>query len=159
MKRIIAAALLTACTVGCGGAQAQTTEDTDFFVGACGPTSHTAEGPIGSDLTKRQSRFYCNSLVETGYANANHHMMFQFTEKEAHHAQILGFAGVMDKDGILMRVDRIYLEPGHPTPVDEGYCRFFFKGHTFTAVVCGAKVDEDGRRTTAVVAFDVAPGQ
>ena len=33
--------------------------------GTCDSTSHTAEGPIDSDLTKRQSRFYCDSAVIT----------------------------------------------------------------------------------------------
>ena len=31
--------------------------------GQCLSSSHTAEGPIGSDLTQRQSRFFCDSAV------------------------------------------------------------------------------------------------
>jgi hypothetical protein len=37
--------------------------DIQIESGICDPSSHIAEGPIGSDLTKRQSRFYCNSAV------------------------------------------------------------------------------------------------
>jgi hypothetical protein len=31
--------------------------------GRCEASSHIAEGPIGADLTKRQSRFFCNTTA------------------------------------------------------------------------------------------------
>ena len=38
-----------------------------FFTGACSEESHLAEGPLGSDLTKRQSRFHCDAMVRAGF--------------------------------------------------------------------------------------------
>src|SRR5512147_776461 len=37
--------------------------DVQIVDGTCDSSSHTAEGPIGADLTKRRSRFYCDSAV------------------------------------------------------------------------------------------------
>jgi hypothetical protein len=39
--------------------------DVQVVNGTCDSSSHTAEGSLGSDLTKQQSRFYCDSAVIT----------------------------------------------------------------------------------------------
>ena len=57
----------------------------------------------------------------------------------------------------MMSVDHVYLTPGPPTTVSDGGCKFFFKNRHMSAIVCGIKVDETGRRTTAIVAFTAAP--
>jgi hypothetical protein len=127
--------------------------------GTCRPSSHTAEGPLGADLTKRQSRFYCNSAVITFFDDYNGHVMIQFTEKESHNSPILGFAGKVENGGIIMDVNHIYFLRGKPTTASYGLCKFYFKNRHMSEIFCGAYVDETGRRTDAVVAFDAVPGQ
>ena len=129
------------------------------LTGTCEPSSHTAEGPLGADLTKRQSRFYCDSAVITFFDDYKGHVMIQFAQKEAHHTPILGFAGRVEDDGITMALDHVYLTPGSPTTVSDGWCKFFFKNRHMSGIFCGMKVDETGRRTTASVSFDPMPGQ
>jgi hypothetical protein len=87
------------------------------------------------------------------------HVLINFLQKESHHGQILGFAGRVEENGIMMSVDHVYLTVGQATTVSEGSCKFFFKNHHISGIFCGMKVDETGRRTTAIVAFDAAPGQ
>ena len=131
----------------------------DLVNGTCDPSSHTAEGPLGADLTKRQSRFYCDAAVITFFDDYKGHVMVQFTQKEAHHSPILGFAGRVNDDGIMMRVDHVYFVTGQPTTVSDGWCKFFFKNRHMSGIFCGALIDETGRRTTATVAFNPEPGQ
>jgi hypothetical protein len=133
--------------------------DMQLVSGTCDPSSHTAEGRLGSDLTKRQSRFYCDSAVITFFDDYKGHVMIQFVQKESHHGPILGFAGKVEDDGIMMSVDHAYLIAGTPTTVSDGVCKFFFKNRHMSGIFCGIKVDETGRRTTAVVTFNAAPGQ
>ena len=140
-------------------AQMPEPNDIDVVIGNCQPTSHVAEGPIGTDLTKRQSRFFCNSASITFFPNYKGHVMVQFAQKESNHGPMLGFSGKMDADGIIMDVERVYLTQGTPMPVSDGVCKFFFKNKHISGIFCGAKVDESGRRTSAVLAFDPAPGQ
>jgi hypothetical protein len=132
--------------------------------GTCDSTSHTAEGPLGSDLTKRQSRYYCNSAVITFFDDYTGHVMINFSQNESNHSPILGFAGRIEARqpgdvGTMMQVNSVYLRTGDATAVSEGWCKLFFKDQQLSGIACGMKVDEAGRRTTAVVVFDVAPGQ
>ena len=127
--------------------------------GECAPSSHTAEGPLGTDLTKRQSRFYCDSAVITFFDDHKGHVLIQFAQKQAHHTPILGFAGRIEDDGVMMPVEGVYLTVGQRTTVSEGWCKFFFKNRNMSEIACGMKVDETGRRTTAIVAFSASPGQ
>jgi hypothetical protein len=86
--------------------------------------------------------------------------MIQFAQKESHHGPILGFSGrVNNNDGITMSVDRVYLTAGAPTTVSDGGCKFFFRNRHMSGIFCGIIVDETGRRTAAVVAFNATPGQ
>ena len=59
----------------------------------------------------------------------------------------------------MMSVDHAYLTAGTPTTVSDGVCKFFFKNRHMSGIFCGIKVDETGRRSTAVVTFNAAPGQ
>lgn len=140
-------------------ARALQPQDFEFVHGTCDPSSHTAEGPLGADLTKRQSRFYCDLAIITFFPDYKGHVMVQFTQKEAHHTPILGFAGRVDDAGILMNLDHVYLVPGQSTTVSAGWCKFFFRNHHMSGIFCGMAVDETGRRTTASVVFDPTPGQ
>ena len=80
-------------------------------------------------------------------------VMIQFAQHQAQHAPIIGFAGVLEyKDQI--RVQRMYLEEGVATPVTDGHCKQFFgKKHRLTGVMCGAVVEESGRKNVAIVEF------
>lgn len=133
--------------------------DVQVLTGTCDASSHTAEGPIDSDLTKRQSRFFCNSAVIAFFDDYKGHVMVQFAQKEAHHTPILGFAGKVEDDGIMMALDHVYLTEGQATTVSDGWCKFFFKNQHMSGIFCGMKVDETGSRTTAMVVFNPAPGQ
>jgi hypothetical protein len=123
--------------------------------GICDPSSHAAEGPLGADLTKRQSRFYCNSAVIMFFDDYKGHVLIQFAQKESHHGPILGFSGKAEDDGVMMSVDHAYLTVGTPKTVSDGACKFFFKNRRMSGIFCGLNVDETGRRTTAMVSFDV----
>lgn len=133
--------------------------DIQFVSGTCDPSSHIAEGPLGADLTKRQSRFYCDSAVITFFDDYKGHVLIQFVQKESHHGPILGFSGKVEDEGIVMSVAHVYLTAGSPTTVSDGACKFFFKSRHMSGIFCGIKVDETGRRTTAIVAFNATPGQ
>jgi len=124
--------------------------------GTCNPISHTAEGKIGADLKKHRSQVYCDTAVITPLGDYRGHLLVQFSEKEPHHAPPLGFAGRMEpKD--TMQVEHVYLQPGIPTTVSDGECQFFWSDDRkrLIGISCGMKLDKDGRRTVAFVAFDV----
>ena len=132
--------------------------------GTCDSTSHTAEGPIDGDLTKRQSKFYCDSAVITFLDDYTGHVLIQFSQKESHHSPILGFGGRIEARqpadvGTMVQVDHVYLVPGQAATVSDGSCKFFFKNQKMSGIMCGMKVDETGRRTTAIVVFNVSPDQ
>lgn len=133
--------------------------DVRTLKGSCDASSHTSEGALGADLTKLQSRFLCDSAVVAFLDDHNSHIMIQFSEKEANHSPILGFAGQMESDGIIMQVANVYLEPGKATPVSDGACKFFFKDRHMDGITCGIKADEGGQRTVAIVVFNAASGQ
>lgn len=145
------------CSFVSGLAAAQT--DVQTVVGRCSNRSHVAEGPIGDDLTKRQSRFFCDIAVIAFFDQTNTHVMIQFSQKESHHGAILGFAGDVARDGKMMTVTKVYLTAGQATEVSDGNCKFFFSGRHMSGIFCGAKIDEGDRRTVVIVAFDAASGQ
>ena len=140
-------------------ARASAPSDIQTLKGACSASSHTAEGPVGSDLTKRQSRFFCDTAVIAFFDDYKGHVMVQFAQSKAHHTPILGFAGRVEADGVMMALDHVYLAEGQASTVSDGTCKFFFKSRHIAGVFCGMMIDETGRRTTAVVGFDAAPGQ
>jgi hypothetical protein len=137
---LIAAASVSSICLPASGHAAQP-RDIQIVNRACAPSSHTAEGPIDSDLTKRQSRFYCDSAVITFFDDYKGHVMIQFAQKEAHHTPILGFAGKIEDDGVMMALDHVYLTAGQPTTVSEGWCKFFFKNRHMSGIFCGMKVE------------------
>lgn len=146
-------AIVAFCTLLAFGAKA---DDTKLIKGQCGPESHIAEGPIGQDLTKLQSRFFCDAAVVTVFSDDPKHVMIQFADSKSHHARQIGYAGVMEDEQIL-NVHGVYLEPGRSTPVVEGYCKLFFEAKgfekTISSIACGAKIDEADRRTVPVITF------
>jgi hypothetical protein len=132
--------------------------------GTCTSASHTAEGPLGIDLTKRQSRFYCNVAAITFFDDSPGHILINFSEKEAQHSPALGFAGRIEASdprdvGTMMRVSNVYLASGQATPVSDGWCKIFLKGEQLSGIGCGMKVEDAGRETVAIVTFNVSPGQ
>ena len=127
--------------------------------GSCNADSHTAEGPIDTDLSGRRSRFFCDTAVVSMFSDYKGHVMVQFAQKASHHGPLLGFAGRLDDDGQMMTLQHVYLTPSVATTVSEGYCKFFFKNRHMEGIFCGMKVDETGQRTTAIIGFDAAPSQ
>ena len=132
--------------------------------GTCKSASNTAEGPPGSDLTKRQSRFYCDAAAITFFDDYPGHVLINFSEKESQHSPILGFAGRIEASrpgevGTMMQVSNVYLATGQATLVSDGWCKLFLNGQQLSGIECSIRVDETGRRTVANVTFDVSPGQ
>lgn len=132
--------------------------------GTCKSASNSAEGPPGSDLTKRQSRFYCDTAAITFFDDYPGHVLINFSEKESQHSPILGFAGRIEASrpgevGTMMQVSNIYLATGQATPVSDGWCKLLLNGQQLSEIECSMRVDETGRRTVAHVTFDVSPGQ
>ena len=115
--------------------------NTQLYNGQCTVQSHIAEGGVDEDLTKRRSRYFCDTAVISALNNDATHIMIQFGEKRAHHGTLLAFAGVTDK-GIL-DVERIYFEPEVPTFATDGACRLFFENDHLTSIVCGAEIIEE----------------
>lgn len=124
--------------------------------GKCQASSHTAMGEIGEDLTKRKFQFLCNNAIITFFSDASDHIMITFLDKKSQNGNSLAFAGRVEQDGIIMNIDKAYFKPGKATEISEGWCKFFFKGQNMSSIVCGAKVDENGYRTTAIITFDAA---
>jgi len=50
-------------------------DDAAIVKDECEPESHIAEGAIGEDLTKRQSRFFCDSAIITSFSYNPKHAM------------------------------------------------------------------------------------
>jgi hypothetical protein len=138
-------------------ALAATSSETKIVSGTCEATSHTAEGQLGEDLTKRRSRFFCDTAVITFFDKPDGHVMVQFLQKSSLHEPTIGFAGIKKDGGQIAELDKIYLEPGNATKVSEGACKFFVSQGRLTGIMCAAKIDEGNRRTVAIVAFDVPP--
>jgi hypothetical protein len=152
MNKILAAAAVVALGALAGTAwpaAAAPITSTEMIDGTCSAESHTAEGPIGSDLTKRQSRFYCSAMVLVTFEP--HHVLVQFAEKASYNNPLLGFGGV--QDGLIINVQHLYIQNSEPLSVTESGCKFFFQANRLTSVFCGAHVDQGARRTTAVVVF------
>ena len=126
--------------------------------GACGPKSHLARGPVGTDLTHSQTPFFCDAVVLNFFDAQNRHVMVNFAKKDATR-EILAFSGIMESDGALMNVQKVYFEPGKPTYVDVGACKLFFAKRHMMGIFCGGKIDADGQRTVANITFDAEPGQ
>ena len=132
--------------------------DMQIVKGQCGKESHIAEGNIGEDLTKRQSRFYCDSAVISFFDHKNEHVMVQFAESKSHNNTQLGFAGFMNEDGQIMDVNTVYLGDKQ-VQVSAGNCKFFFKNKHMDSIGCAAPIDEGSRRTVPVVGFTASPKQ
>jgi hypothetical protein len=127
--------------------------DLEVVKGHCAPSSHIAEGRVGTDLTKNQSRFFCDAVAIMPINGNPRHVLLTFTESKSHTRPQIGYAGLMLDDQML-QVQRIYLQNGVATPADEGYCKIFRKGGRISGIACGAKSDQGGRRTVPIVSFE-----
>lgn len=133
-------------------ASAQGFREPTVFDGRCTPKSHVAEGRIGADLTKAQSRFFCDSVAIVPINGDPRHVLLTFSEKRSHTRPQIGFAGYMPEPDMI-QVQRVYLQSGVATPVDDGACKFFRKQGRIDSLFCGAKIDQGDRRTVPIVAF------
>lgn len=126
--------------------------------GSCTAASHIARGPVGANLTNHQTPFVCDAAVLAFFDKQNQHVLVNFAEK-ATTTGVLAFSGIMEPDGIMLNVSKVYFEPGKPTYVDVGVCKFFFSGRHMKGIFCGGKIDADGQRTVATIAFEADRGQ
>jgi hypothetical protein len=127
----------------------------EIIKGQCLPSSHVASGLINEDLTKKQSRFFCNSAIIMSFDDAGRHKLIQFVDSESNHSRILGFGGVTEDKSILI-VKNVYLEIGRASLSSDGACKFFYDEEKISEIVCGAKIDEGDRRTVPIVSFESA---
>lgn len=132
-------------------------EQPQFLDGVCSDDSHTAAGKIGDDLTKLQTPFKCNGAVISFLSADRSHVMVSFSEKKSNDQNPISFAGMLEPDGQNMSVRSLYTQPDKPTPIKQGdgACKFFFKSGDMDSIFCGAKVDADGHRSTAIITFNV----
>jgi hypothetical protein len=135
-------------------ATAATVSEPQLLKGQCEPSSHVAEGRIGDDLTKKQSRFFCDAAVIVSFGDDPKHRMIQFVDSQSSHARALAFAGFL-RDAKLMDVRNVYLETGRASAVADGNCQIFFDKQAISGIACGAKIDEGERRTVPIVAFTI----
>jgi hypothetical protein len=128
--------------------------------GVCDPTTHTTEGPLGSDLTKFDVPFRCDAVVISNFANNQSWVLVQFSDKEAIAGGVLGFSGELDGSGTKFFIQHIYFpDGGPPLDADAGLCNIIFDGNNLAAISCTGKADEDGRRAVALVNFRFIPEQ
>lgn len=130
----------------------------DIVKGRCLPSSHIASGLVGEDLTKKQSRFFCDSAIIMSFDDTGRHRLIQFVDSQSNHSRILGFGGLMEDETILS-VRNVYLEIGRASLPSDGACRFFYEDAALSQIVCGAKIDEGDRRTEPIVTFETAAPQ
>lgn len=126
--------------------------------GSCDDKSHIAVGAVGTDLTSHQTPFVCDAALLTMFDKQNIHLMITFAQK-ATTKGVISFAGTMELKDNILEVRKVYFEPGKPTYVDDGACKFFFSGRHMTGIFCGGKIDADGQRTVAGISYKVDPGQ
>lgn len=159
---ILLAIILRACGSAFADTEAIPTHakavDVQVVKGICSKESHIAEGAMGSDLTKRRSRFFCDSAVMEFFDHRNQHIMVQFAKSKSDIGTQIGFAGIMQNNGRIMLVSHVYLGTRR-IDVTQGECKFIFQNEHMHDIVCGAPMDKNNRRTVAVVVFKAAPGQ
>jgi len=155
MKRLLVSSGVALLPMVLGvAAHAETSKSPVFLEGVCDEQSHIAEGWQTEDLTKRQSRFFCDSAIMINPNNDPSRLLVTFTEKQSETSQSIGFAGHFgDKD--MIQVERIYLGGGDPIPADDGACKIFRTNGRITGLFCGAKIDKGKRRTVPLVSFKV----
>jgi hypothetical protein len=135
--------------------------DTDIVTGQCIKGSHIAAGGVDEDLSKRETPFSCDRAVITFLDQESKHVMVQFAMHSADHAMQLGFAGELEDNGQILDVDHVYIGTGSTDPLVPvgGQCNFFFKDTHMTRMICGARIEQGGKATVPVVAFEADPGQ
>jgi len=127
--------------------------------GTCDPISHTAEGPLGTDLTKQGARYFCDTAVVTFFDDSKDHVAVNFALKGSRLSSVLGFAGRLGDDGNTMQIGTVYLVPGQATKVKGGSCKFFYSYLQLSGIVCGMNLKEPGQHPRALVSFGVTPSQ
>jgi hypothetical protein len=134
----------------------------EIVSGQCDPISHIAEGASGEDLSKHESRVFCDVAVVGVFKDDPKHVLVRFVDSKSD--AVIVYAGMM-KDAEHMSVRSVDIESKEshqPIPVEEGDCRFFFNKRflnekRISGIACGAKVVKSGRRTVPIVAFDADP--
>jgi len=90
--------------------------------GNCTKSSSIAEGAIGTDLSQRQSQFFCDVTTITHFDNSR--IPISSSLKGSHHSPNISFVGLPDKDGAV-NVDKVYFSSKDPTAASEWLCKIF----------------------------------
>jgi hypothetical protein len=132
------------------GAQPVANYKMDLLTGSC-DGSHLAHGLVGSDLTKKQVPFACNTVMIKYFDDGNVEIHFFL---KTGNSKMFGFHGNLDASMRMMHVNMVYLAPDETTYVDNGECKLFYKdGDKNYQIFCGAVIDSDGERNVAVITF------
>lgn len=130
--------------------------------GACTPNSH-----VSSSVPGASSPILCDTATVISIPAAGAGMSPDDGERvvvQFSHAgtgQSLAFAGLRERDGVMMEVLRLYPAATGPAlgsaadavPVDAGACKFFHAGSRVESIFCGAKVQDGSARSSTVVVF------
>ena len=122
--------------------------DTKIVHGACQAESSVTNGG-------KKTAYTCDNAVFSFFDNQNSHVMIQFAKKGDGSVPLLGFAGAMEKDGVTLDVDRIYLRPGEAQPAQKASCKLSFGPPNITGISCSGQAAQSALR----VVFKADPGQ
>jgi hypothetical protein len=141
------------------GAHAAPLTDMQTLNGVCAAGSHTASGPLGTDLTKADVPYDCKGAVIGFFDSESHHVMIQFPGSTDGHDTVIGFGGYVQPDQRTIQVTHFYPRPGVKWNVTDSVCTLYFKPPYLDSIMCGAKYDHAGMRDVAVIVFQAFPGQ
>jgi hypothetical protein len=136
-------------------ARAEFTPSGDYK-GECSVRSHVAQGRKTDDLTKLDSRYFCDEAIVGSEDGSNDHIRITFKKDDQSISPVIAVIGVK-KDGDMIHL-RDILMGSLRAEVNDGACRFFYsKKRQMTDIVCSATFDQEDQRTVSVIEFKLAP--
>lgn len=136
-------------------AHADSTPSGDY-TGQCATTSHIAQGKKTEDLSKLESRYFCDQAIVGSEDGSDDHVRITFKKDGQNISPVIAVIGVK-KDGDMIHLRDILLG-SQRAEVSDGACRFFYtKKRQMTDIVCSATFDQGEQRTVSVIAFKLDP--
>ena len=125
-------------------AHADSTPSGDY-TGQCMPTSHIAQGKKTEDLSKLESRYFCDQAIVGSEDGSDDHVRITFKKDGQNISPVIAVIGVK-KDGDMIHL-RDILMGSQRAEVSDGACRFFYtKKRQMTDIVCSATFDQGEQR-------------
>jgi hypothetical protein len=122
------------------------------YNGQCGVNSHIAQGRKSEDLSKLESRYFCDQAIVGSEDGTDDHVRITFKKDGQTISPVIAVIGVK-KDGDMIHL-RDILMGSQRAEVNDGACRFFYtKKRQMTDIVCSATFDQGEQRTVSVIAF------